>query len=152
MRRTVLCLHFGRSGSSPYPRWDGPATVVNVRAAVRKMVEEAGRPEDRIAFVTSSHGCGDGVGNSYLCLLPDPVKGGTPSEKAGQYWDHGPVGVFVWERTPAGAPELAADLGGAGRNQAHNVVFIDAARAPSLLPHRKKKEGMGPGGRASAAA
>lgn len=51
-------------------RWDGAATVRNVRQAVRTMVHLAQKPEDRVVFVTSSHGAGDGKGNSHLCLLP----------------------------------------------------------------------------------
>ena len=49
---------------SPYPQWDGPGTVRNVRAAVRDMVDHANGPNDRVVFVTSSHGSGDGRGNS----------------------------------------------------------------------------------------
>ena len=40
---------------SPYPRWDGPATVSNVRQAVRNMVAMAHEPADRVVFVDSSH-------------------------------------------------------------------------------------------------
>lgn len=81
------------------------------------MVDEAGGVNDRIAFVTSSHGSGDGQGNSYLCLLPDPKIGTTPGECAGQYWDH----------------ELAADLGGNGQNQSRTMVFVDACFS-DILP------------------
>ena len=35
---------------------DGPATVKEVRAVVRKMVAEAHGPNDHVVFVTSSHG------------------------------------------------------------------------------------------------
>ena len=34
-----------------------------------------------------AHGNGDGNGNSYLCLLPDPHEGQTADEKSGFYWD-----------------------------------------------------------------
>ena len=74
------------------------------------MVADAGGPDDHVAFVTSSHGSGDGKGNSYLCMLPDPKIGTTACERAGQYWDY----------------ELAADLGGNGHNQSRTMVFIDA--------------------------
>lgn len=89
----------------PYKRWDGPGTVKNVRAAVRKMVEEAPNPEDRIVFITSSHGNGDGNGNSYLCLLPDPIVGQTQNERSGCYMDK----------------DLAEDLSGSA---AGTFVFI----------------------------
>ena len=55
------CKVFGDE-FSPYPQWDGPATVRNVRQAVQDMVHEAHRPEDHVVFVTSSHGSGDGRG------------------------------------------------------------------------------------------
>jgi hypothetical protein len=84
--------------------------VGNVRAAVRRMVTDAGGPDDHMVFVTASHGSGDGKGNSYLCMLPDPKIGTTACERAGQYWDY----------------ELAADLGANGGNQSRTMVFIDA--------------------------
>ena len=104
---------------SPYPQYDGPGTVRNVRAAVREMVAAAHSPGDRLVFVTSSHGAGDGRGNSHLCpvtnsiglrqrLLPDPVIGTTPGERSGSYMDH----------------EIAADLGCGGINRARNFVFL----------------------------
>lgn len=122
-----------RAPSGGHPVYHGPATVRNVRDAVQRMVQAAGNPEDRTVFVTSSHGNGDGMGaqnracssyahvsvpNSYLVLLPDPVVGVTPCEKAGQYWDH----------------ELARDLSGGGRNRGRSFVFLGRTSAP------KKKE------------
>ena len=89
---------------------------MNMRAAVQRMVADAGGPNDRMAFVTSSHGSGDGNGASYLCLLPDPIVGVSASERAGQYWDY----------------ELAVDLGGNGQNQSHTFVFIDACFSGGL--------------------
>ena len=96
--------------------------MVNVRAAVQRMVAETGGPNDHVVFVTSSrtgwckcapswsHGSGDGKGNSYLCLLMDPIVGKTACERAGQYWDH----------------ELGSDLARNGLNQSRTFVFIDA--------------------------
>lgn len=86
------------------------------------MVQRGSEPQDRLVFVTSSHGNGDGLGASYLCLLPDPVIGRTMAERRGHYLDE----------------ELAADLSCGGRNKARNFgqwvagsdpvrpVFIDA--------------------------
>ena len=102
---------------SPYPRFDGPGTVQNVRAAVRAMVTQAHSPADRLVFVTSSHGAGDGRGHSHLCLLPDPLVGTTPGERAGQYMDH----------------EIAADLSGGGMNRARNFVFLDACFSGGII-------------------
>jgi hypothetical protein len=101
-----------------YPQWDGPGTVRNVRNAVRQMVQDAGAPEDRLVFVTSSHGCGDGRGASYLCLLPDPqLADGSASEREGSYMDH----------------ELAADLGAAGKNLSRTTVFLDACFSGGII-------------------
>ena len=107
--RSEASHHFGGLPHL-YPRWDGPATVREVRRAVQNMVNEAHGPNDRLVFVTSSHGSGDGQGNSFLCLLPDPMVGVTPSERSGQYWDH----------------ELASDLSAGGRTVAQTFVFLDA--------------------------
>ena len=38
----------------------------------------------KVLFVTSSHGSGDGYGNSYLCLLTDPVVGTNQAERSGR--------------------------------------------------------------------
>ena len=102
---------------SPYPQWDGAGTVRNVRAAVRGMVDEAHGPNDRLVFVTSSHGSGDGQGSSYLCLLPDPYEATTANERQGSYMDH----------------ELAADLGRSQTNQSRTFVFIDACYSGGLI-------------------
>jgi hypothetical protein len=110
------CKVFGDE-FSPYPQWDGPATVRKVREAVRTMVQSAGGPGDRLVFITSSHGAGDGRGNSYLCLLPDPCEGTTQTERQGSYMDH----------------ELATDLSAGGRNQSRNFVFIDACFSGGLI-------------------
>lgn len=100
----------------PYPAWDGPATLLNVRAAVRRMVAEAGGPHDRTLFVMSGHGSGDKRGDSYLCLLPDPVVGTTSDERAGYYRD----------------TAIAADLGSAGAAGKH-FVFIDACLSGGII-------------------
>ena len=103
--------------SYTHPQWDGPGTVRTVRSAVRAMVREAHNPGDRVVFVTSSHGSGDGRGSSFLCLLPDPEEGTTPGERQGSYMDH----------------ELAADLSQGGANTAQNFVFIDACYSGGLI-------------------
>ena len=81
----------------------------NVRRAVRAMVTEAHSPGDHVAFVDSSHGNGDGRGNSYLCLLKEHVTGQTVDEREGQYWDQ----------------DLASDLSYYGYNRASAFVFLD---------------------------
>ena len=68
-------------------------------------------------LVSGIHGNGDGAGNSYLVLLPDPVVGHTPGERAGQYWDR----------------ELAADLAMQGRNRARVFVTLDACFSGGLI-------------------
>ena len=100
-----------------HPQRDGPATVRTVRAAIRSMVASASGPNDRMVFVTSSHGSGDGRGSSYLCLLPDPFEGVTANERQGSYMD----------------TELAADLGAQGSNRSHTFVFIDACYSGGLI-------------------
>lgn len=90
---------------------------MNVRAAVQAMVAEANRPGDHCVFVDSSHGNGDGKGNSYLCLLPDPRLGRNADEKLGQYWDR----------------HLAEDLSREGTNQACTLVFLDACYSGGML-------------------
>lgn len=81
------------------------------------MVTEASSPGDRVVFVTSSHGSGDGRGSSFLCLLPDIEEGVTSTEVQGYYMD----------------PELASDLGQNGTNQAQNFVFVDACYSGGLI-------------------
>lgn len=103
---------------SPYPVWHGPATVLNARAAVRRMVAEAGGAADRMALVVSSHGSGDKRGDSYICLLPDPAVGRSRDEKAGVYHDY----------------EIAADLSAGGRNAAHNFIFFDLCLSGGIIP------------------
>ena len=73
---------------SPYARWNGAATVSNVRRAVQAMVDTCHGPNDRCVFVDSSHGNGDGKGNTYPCLLGDTVAGRDDDERLGRYWDH----------------------------------------------------------------
>ena len=95
---------------SPYPQWHGPATVDNVRKAVRRMVTGT-TPDDRVVFVASGHGSGDGSGKSHLCLLADG-SGEDQSARSGQYWD----------------VDIACDLGGRpdDSNRAKTFVFLDA--------------------------
>ena len=91
--------------------------MANVRRAVQQMATTANSPEDRTVFVTSSHGSGDGKGNSYLCLLADRAGGADPHEREGRYLDRC----------------LAADLGAGGTNKAHVFVFIDACFSGGLI-------------------
>lgn len=88
-----------------------------MRRAVRAMVAEAHRPQDRVVFVDSSHGNGDGNGASYLCLLQDPQVGQTPDERSGMYWDR----------------HLAEDLSYGGMNRAFTFVFLDACFSGGIL-------------------
>lgn len=97
-----------------YPRWDGPATVRNVRAALRKMARDAAGPNDRIAFVASSHGAGDGRGSSFLQILEDPAVGQDASERSGRYYDR----------------DIAADL---SVTRARTFVFLDACFSGGII-------------------
>lgn len=99
------CRVFGDE-FSPYPQWDGPGTVINVRNAVRAAVEECHAPNDHLVFITSSHGNGNGRGDSYLCLLPDPSVGKNAFEREGRYLDR----------------HLAEDLSCKGLNQAKTFI------------------------------
>lgn len=83
--RGYKCLILGDE-YSPYPCWDGAATVSNVRRALAAMVRSATTAEDRLTFVVSGHGNGDGNGSSNLCLLADP-DGCTDDERNGRYTD-----------------------------------------------------------------
>lgn len=103
---------------SKYPVWHGAATVLNVRSAVQRMVAEAGGVADHMAFVVSSHGSGDMRGDSYICLLPDPVLGHTADERTGVYHDY----------------DIAADLSAAGRNAARNFIFFDLCLSGGIIP------------------
>ena len=95
---------------SPYPVWHGPATVENVRAAVRRMVQTT-TSNDNVVFVVSGHGSGNGSGDSHLCLLADP-QGHDEKARSGQYWD----------------VDIASDLRGpeSNINRAKTFVFFDA--------------------------
>lgn len=97
-----------------YPRWDGPATVQNVRECVQTAAKQNG-DGDRLVFVTSSHGSGNGKGDSHLCLLAD-VSSSIPHEAQGEYWD----------------TELAADLG-APENVGMNFLCFDACFSGGLI-------------------
>lgn len=60
------CRVLGDSHPMNFPRYDGLATKNNMRNAVKSLVTSANYG-DTIAFITSGHGAGDGIGNSYLC-------------------------------------------------------------------------------------
>ena len=83
--RGYECLILGDE-YSPYPCWDGVATVANMRRALRSMVRSATNDQDRLVIVVSGHGNGDGRGNSNLCLLADQ-DGKTDEEREGRYTD-----------------------------------------------------------------
>jgi hypothetical protein len=104
---------------SPYPVWHGAGTVINVREALQRMVADANGPDDRLAFVVSSHGSGDMKGDSYICLLPDPKVGRTPDERTGVYHDH----------------EIAADLSGGATapNRARNFITFDLCLSGGII-------------------
>ncbi len=57
---------YGDGHTTNYPQWDGYATEYNVKQALINMVNLADS-DDIIAFITSGHGSGNGVGSSYLC-------------------------------------------------------------------------------------
>ena len=84
-QRNFECLILGDE-YSPYPRWDGAATVKNVRHCLQSMVAQTSGTEDRLVFVVSGHGSGDGKGSSHLCLLADP-ECDTDDERGGRYTD-----------------------------------------------------------------
>lgn len=102
---------------SPYPAWHGPATVLNVRGAVRKMVETAHGPGDRVAFIMSGHGDRDAAGGTYLCLLSDPTRGRNAAEVEGHMYDG----------------ELAEDLRMGGNNRARTWIFLDCCRSGGVI-------------------
>lgn len=104
-KQGYTCRVFGDE-FSPYPQWDGPGTVINVRNAVRAAVDECHSPNDHLIFVTSSHGNGNGRGDSYLCLLPDPFVGKNALEREGKYLDR----------------HLAEDLSCNGLNKARTFI------------------------------
>ena len=81
------CRVYGDGHTSDYPRYDGKATESVVRAAVQGLAAHA-QPGDKVFFVTSGHGSGDGSGSSFLCMWDC-------SGSAGCYYD----------------TELAADIG-----------------------------------------
>jgi len=57
---------YGDGHTSNYPQWDGYATEYNIKQALINMVNLAD-DNDIIAFMTSGHGDGNGVGSSYIC-------------------------------------------------------------------------------------
>ena len=61
------CRVLGDSHPENFPRYDGLATKANMRAATRSLTAGMGAATDRVAFVSSGHGAGDGAGASHLC-------------------------------------------------------------------------------------
>ncbi len=57
---------YGDSNASNYPKYDGKATEYNIQQALTNMVNMAD-DNDIIAFISSGHGSGDGIGSSYIC-------------------------------------------------------------------------------------
>jgi hypothetical protein len=58
---------YGDGHTANYPKYDGIANEYNVKAALRNMIVNADS-DDTIAFISSGHGSGNGVGSSYLCM------------------------------------------------------------------------------------
>ena len=97
-----------------YPRWDGPATVKNVRDSVTRAAAE-NEQGNRFVFVASGHGSGNGKGDSNLCLLSD-IASSNKHEADGQYWDF----------------ELAADLS-QKKNEGSNFLCFDTCFSGGLV-------------------
>ena len=69
---------------SQYPEIHGIATVKIVRRAVQAMTSDP--CVSHVAFVSSGHGNGDGLGKSHLCMIQDR-HGDTPNERNGVCMD-----------------------------------------------------------------
>ena len=106
------CTVLGDRHSHHYPRYDGLATRQNVRSVLGKIVSGC-KPGDKLVFVTSGHGSGDGNGTSYLCLI------------GGKYWDY----------------ELSEDLRQADNN-VDKIVIIDHCYSGGFIDNLKKCKGI----------
>lgn len=110
---------------SHYPRWDGAATVRNVRSAVRRIASSDTSPEDRAVLPVSSHGAPEGddrtLGLTNILLLPDPLVGLSPDEIEGVYHDH----------------EFAADLStpcpGLAARPGRTFIFLDLCMSGRII-------------------
>ena len=82
-----MCWVYG-DNTSFYPKYDGIASENVVRSAIQNIVDLADS-SDRLAFVFSGHGGGDGDGNSFIALWDYNSGGGN-----GEYWDTEMVADF----------------------------------------------------------
>ena len=106
---------------SQYPEIHGIATVKNVRRAVQAMTSDP--CVSHVAFVSSGHGNGDGLGKSHLCMIQDR-HGDTPNKRNGVYMDC----------------DLAADLQQQCTNNNRNTfVFLDHCYSGGCLPELQAK-------------
>ena len=74
------CKVYGDPNVRNYPRYDGLATENTVRKALTDLFAYS-KETDKIAFITSGHGSGDGKGNSFLCMYE------CGNNDVGCYWD-----------------------------------------------------------------
>jgi hypothetical protein len=103
------CRVYGDGHTGDYPRYDGKATESVVRNAMQGLAAHA-QSGDKVAFITSGHGSGDGSGSSYLCMWDC-------SGSAGCYYD----------------TELAADVG-LFASGCDIFVFIDHCYSGGMGP------------------
>jgi hypothetical protein len=103
------CHVYGDGHTSNYPVYTGTAYESTVRAAVQELANHA-QAGDKVLFITSGHGAGDGNGNSYLCMYDC-------SGSAGCYYD----------------TELAADMSGFDTG-VEIMVFIDHCYSGGMGP------------------
>jgi hypothetical protein len=103
------CHIYGDTHTSNFPRYDGTAYESTVRAAVQELANHA-QSGDKVLFLTSGHGAGDGSGSSYLCMYDC-------SGSAGCYYD----------------TEMAADFGGFASG-VEIMVFVDHCYSGGLGP------------------
>jgi hypothetical protein len=103
------CHVYGDGHTSNYPIYTGDATEANVRADLQDLANHA-QSGDKVVYVTSGHGDGNGYGSSYLCMLDC-------SGSSGCYYD----------------TELASDIGGFASG-VNIFVFIDHCYSGGMGP------------------
>ncbi len=102
----------GDGHTSNYPSYYADASEYNVKASLNWMISGADE-DDKIAFITSGHGSGDGSGSSYLCMW-DCASG--DSGEDGDLWDTEIASIFS-----------SADAGDI-------FIFIDHCYSGGLIP------------------
>jgi hypothetical protein len=75
---------YGDGHTTNFPQYDGIASEYNVKQALINMVNSADS-NDIISFITSGHGSGNGIGDSYLCMWDC---GSGESGEDGDMWDY----------------------------------------------------------------